>query len=232
MLARTLIGRRLLRLARRLDQTHPGALRVVGIDGDNTGEGDDQFCAALGPFGIVGLARKIFPTEKDTENPKRAVTPRLADYDCPGRIVALRSGRRAALCACYDVFGFHEGPDSSSARTRAIRRLHDGGRVIDTDSPGFTDLRRAALATWQARWRGTEISLALAAVHGFEMSGRDGYGRERAPEHPRLSPSPRSGRRTAAVPRPYRLHRPLVPAEHPSPWQPTGSRTRGSHVSS
>lgn len=175
VLARTRIGRRLLRLARHLDQSHPGALLVVGIDGDNTGEGDDQFCVALGPFGIVGLARKIFPTEKDTENPAKAVTPRLADYDCPGRIIALRSGRRAALCACYDVFGFHEGPDSSSVRTRAIRRLHDGGRMIDADSPGFADLRRAALAAWQARWRGAEISLALAAVHGFECAGRDGY---------------------------------------------------------
>ncbi len=175
VLARTRIGRSLLRQARRLDKAHPGALLVVGIDGENLGEGDDQFCAAFNPEGVVGLARKIFPTEKDTENPERAVTPRLADYDCPGRIVTLAGGRRAALNACYDVFGFHEGPDSGSARTRAIRWLRDGGRLVGTKDEGFADLRRTALAVWQTRWREAGVDLALAAVHGFEMPGRDGY---------------------------------------------------------
>ncbi|MGE5545330.1 MAG: hypothetical protein ACM33T_00405 [Solirubrobacterales bacterium] len=175
VLGRTRIGRSLVRQARRLDKTHPGALLVVGIDGDNHGEGDDQFCAAFSPEGVVGLARKIFPTEADTKNPDRAVTPRLADYSCPGRIVTLTGGRRAALNACYDVFGFHEGPDSASARTRAIRWICDGGRLVGTQHEGFADLRRAALAAWRARWRDAGVDLALAAVHGFEMPGRDGY---------------------------------------------------------
>lgn len=175
VLARTCIGRSLLRQARLLDKAHPGALLVVGIDGDNVGEGDDQFCAAFSPDGVVGLARKIFPTEKDTENPERAVTPRLTDYNCPGRIITLAGGRRAALNACYDVFGFHEGPDSASARTRAIRWIRDGGRLVRAGDDGFADLRRSALAAWQARWRDAGVDLALAAVHGFEMPGRDGY---------------------------------------------------------
>lgn len=175
VLALTRIGRRLQHQARRLDKANPGALLVVGIDGNNVGEGDDQFCAAFGPEGVVGLARKIFPTEHDTENPERALTPRLADYDCPGRIVTLVGGRRAALCACYDVFGFHEGSHSGSARTRAIRWMRDGGRLVGTGDEGFADLRCAALATWRAKWQGAGVDLAMTAVHGFEMPGRDGY---------------------------------------------------------
>ncbi len=174
-LAATRIGWSLLRQARRLDQAFPGALLVVGIDGDTQGEGDDQFCVAIGASGVIGVARKIFPTEMDTKNPDRAVTPRLADYDDPGRIIALASGRRAALCACYDVFGFHEGPDSGSSRTRAIRWIRDDSRTMGQDAPAFTALRRQALAGWQAHWRGAGVDLALAAIHGFEKSGRDGY---------------------------------------------------------
>jgi hypothetical protein len=174
-LAATRMGRSLLRQARRLDQAFPGALLVVGIDGDAMGEGDDQLCVAIGAAGVVGVARKIFPTEMDTKNPDRAVTPRLADYDDPGRIVALASGRRAALCACYDVFGFHEGPDSGSSRTRAIRWIRDGSRAMGENEPAFTVLRRQALAAWQALWRGAGVDLALAAIHAFEQPGRDGY---------------------------------------------------------
>lgn len=174
-LARTRIGRALIRQCRRLEAAFPGILIVTGIDGDGRDEGDDQLCVAFGARGVVGVARKLFPTDHDTRNPERAVTPRLADYDCPGRIVALPSGRRAALCACYDVFGFHEGPDTLSARTRAIRHIHDGSRVLADDEDGFTALRRAALASWQARWRGAGADLALAAIHGFEQPGRDGY---------------------------------------------------------
>ncbi|MGE5503910.1 MAG: hypothetical protein ACM31L_05755 [Actinomycetota bacterium] len=174
-LARTRIGRALIRLCRRLEVAFPGILIVTGIDGDGMDEGDDQLCVAFGAHCVVGVARKLFPTDHDTRNPERAVTPRLADYDCPGRIVALPSGRRAALCACYDVFGFHEGPDTLSARSRAIRQIHDGSRAVTDDEDGFTALRRAALANWQARWRGAGVDLALAAIHGFEQPGRDGY---------------------------------------------------------
>lgn len=136
---------------------------------------DDQLCAAFGADGIIGLARKIFPTDHDTRKPERAVTPRLADCDCPGRIVSLSGGRRAVLSACYDVFGFHEKPDSNSARTRAIRWIRVGSRLVGTEGEGFADFRRTALAAWQAHWRGAGADLALAAVHGFEMPGRDGY---------------------------------------------------------
>lgn len=174
-LAQTRIGRGLLHQARRLDNAYPGALLVVGIDGNNVGEGDDQLCVAFGADGIVGLARKIFPTDHDTRKPKRAVTPRLADYDCAGRIVALPGGRRAVLNACYDVFGFHEGPDSNSARTRAIRWIRVSSRLVGTEDNDFAELRRTALAAWQEHWRGAGVDLALAAVHGFEMPGRDGY---------------------------------------------------------
>jgi hypothetical protein len=65
VLARTRIGRSLIRQCRRLEAAFPGILIVTGIDGDGRDEGDDQLCVAFGAQGVVGVARKLFPTDHD-----------------------------------------------------------------------------------------------------------------------------------------------------------------------
>lgn len=51
--------------------------------------------------GIIGIGRKAFPTDRDTNGefllPIRCYA---VDYDKPRRIIELPSGRRAVLCAC------------------------------------------------------------------------------------------------------------------------------------
>lgn len=169
-------GKALKRGVLRLQMTSGRALLVTGMDGKclGLGEREDQLCVAFGASGIVGLARKIILTDKDGRG-KRPLVPAASDYHSRKRFIALPNGDKAALCACYDLFGFDIPPKLPSARARSIRALWDEGRIVRKGEVGFTALRSACLRDWDRLWRREDPDIVIAAAHGFDRQGLDGY---------------------------------------------------------
>ena len=156
----------------------PGALVVFGADSSSPRrwEFGDQLCIAAWPEGIVGLARKIIPSDPDTIHCKRVYVPVMADYASPYRFVLLPSGHKAALCSCFDMFGICRDTAMLAKRGLAIRDLWlPYGKCPRIEEPGFKPLREQALAQWQALLKEHKPSVALSAIHAFVQPGRDGY---------------------------------------------------------
>lgn len=153
--------------------TSCGALLVIGIDTRRAAKGfsGDQFMAAWLGDRIVGSARKVFPSEKDTAlTKKHSYLLFAADADDPARIVDLPGGGRALLLVCYDAFLFSEiarGPTSRRASMRYIADSKDNGR------PTTAQERKALLERFAALVEHEKPAVALIAVHGFEQPGRD-----------------------------------------------------------
>lgn len=161
-----------------LAQTSPGSLVIFGADSASPRrwEFGDQLCLAVGTSGIVGLARKIIPSNPDTIHCKRVFVPALADYASPYRVVRLPSGHTAALCSCFDMFGICGGIVMLKKRGLAIRDIWlPDGQCPKVEEAGFKPLREQALLDWQALLNEHRPTLALAAIHAFKRSGRDGY---------------------------------------------------------
>src|SRR3954465_14948435 len=141
-------GHAVMGAAYRLDGAHPGALIVVGIDSVPYSSDDhgDQLCVAFSPYGVVGIGRKVWPADGDTNwDGRPPVVCYPADFGSPHRIVTLANSSRALLCACYDVFGVAEAIVGPTARIRYLRYLAPDQRV----------------------------DVALTAVHRFQQPGRD-----------------------------------------------------------
>jgi hypothetical protein len=156
--------------AYRLDAAHPGALIVVGIDSVPYSSSDhgDQLCVAFSSFGLVGIGRKVWPVDGDTNwdgRPPAVCYP--ADFSSPQRIVTLANGSRALLCACYDVFGVAEAIVGPTARLRYIRYLAPDQRY-DSAGAGFVAVRRRLVAEWGQLLVDRQVDVALTAVHRFE----------------------------------------------------------------
>lgn len=130
----------------------------------------DQLAVGWGEDKVEALARKIFPGNEEG----RFLHCYASDFISTERYMRLPSGRTAALCACYDMFGVHELEPGRSIRTRAIRLIvDDNGTTID---PNVTKKVRSELITaFQENLRRKKVSVALACIHHFELSGRDGY---------------------------------------------------------
>jgi len=163
--------------ARSLHRHSPGCLVVFGADSSAPAawEYGDQFCIAVDRTGVVGLARKIFPTDEDTAYCRRVYVPYAADYGSPERYVRLASGHLAALCACFDMFAFCGDAALLDKRSVAIRDLRLPGSCPRIEEPGFHRLRRELVATWDRVRYQHRPTVALAAIHGFARPGRDGY---------------------------------------------------------
>jgi hypothetical protein len=152
-------------------QGSPGCLIVFGIDGvrgaklrkDYEGEiNEEQYCAAVSVSGLEGLARKIFPSPYEVAH---GFAPKLEDYDDPGRIIRLKSGRSALLCACYDMFGASSINDGLR-RTRGIRYVFAGGRRVRAERSHLEEAVRAHRALLDR----SKVSIGLAAIHAFPAS--------------------------------------------------------------
>lgn len=87
----------------RLSQTSPGVRLVFGVLAKSKDESErtEQSCLAFGKTGLVAVARKILPTDRDTSG-DRFISPYVDDYASRRRFVDLANGGRASLSACYD----------------------------------------------------------------------------------------------------------------------------------
>lgn len=166
-------GQAVIAAAYRLDAAHPGALIVVGIDSVPYSSDDhgDQLCVAFSPYGVIGIGRKVWPADGDTNwDGRPPVVCYPADFGSPHRIVTLANGSRALLCACYDVFGVAEALIGPTARMRYIRYLAPD--QLD-DGAGFVAVRRSLVAEWRQLLADQRVDVVLTAVHRFQQPGRD-----------------------------------------------------------
>jgi hypothetical protein len=168
-------GQAVMAAACRLDAAHPGALIVVGIDSVPYSSSDhgDQMCVAFSPYGVVGIGRKVWPADGDTNwDGRPPVVCYPADFASPHRIVTLANGSRALLCACYDVFGVAEAIVGPTARIRYIRYLAPDQRD-DGVGTGFVAVRRRLVAEWRQLLADQRVDVVLTTIHCFQQPGRD-----------------------------------------------------------
>jgi len=168
-------GLSVARAVKRLQATSAGALIVTGIDSFKRSETDrgDQLCVAFNAEGVVGIGRKVFPTDWDTNGDGRTpIVCYVADYSSRHRVVQLASGARAILCSCYDAFGIAEAATGPSGRIRFIRYIADAD-VHEAGTHRFGALRRELFEEWRALIVTSQASMSLAAIHGFPRPGRD-----------------------------------------------------------
>jgi hypothetical protein len=159
-----------------LEGQSPGIRLVTGVlatPRDRT-ERTEQLNLAFCAHGLVGAARKIFPTAADTEG-GRFITPYIGDYSSPQRLINLANGGGALLSACYDLFGAADFGSEGTSRRNAIRRLLTKHGSLSQDDEGFVETRRACLAAWGKLIGEHQPDVALATIHGFIRPGVDGY---------------------------------------------------------
>ena len=162
-------GQAVIAATYRLDAAHPGALVVVGIDSVPYTSDDhgDQLCVAFSPYGVIGIGRKVWPADGDTNwDGRPPVVCYPADFGSPHRVVTLANGSRALLCACYDVFGVAEAIIGPTARIRYIRYLTPDQRY-DGAGAGFVAVRQRLVTGWGQLLANQRIDVALTAVHRF-----------------------------------------------------------------
>lgn len=152
----------------RLADISPGIRVIAGVDSAEM----DQYCVAWGPRSIVGLARKIFPTDGESAQGFRCYRD---DYGSPHRVITLASGERALLCACYDMFGVTESVSESGKRTRCIAQIESFGEIVNQSDARFHRLRSDCVGSWTNLLQESAPRVALAAIHSFEQPGRDGF---------------------------------------------------------
>lgn len=144
----------------------------------------DQLCVAWSAKGIVGIGRKVFPVapelyakepedfpEDDAVDAPYYVTY-AKDFCDPKRVVELSSGRKAVLCACYDIFGCSERYSQNKTRTKMIEWLVDeSGRVIHL--PDEKDITRNYVEQFQKLI--DDVDTALVAAHSFDRGSKANY---------------------------------------------------------
>jgi hypothetical protein len=153
----------------------PGSpVLVVGIDFKplNRRIGGDQFVSAWQHGRLVGLARKTFPANGDTDGRGPVYPVYEQDFADPSRVITLPSGMRALLLGCYDAFGARGTVSQRFVDLSGIRAL--GGPYGAVRLATSSD-RRALLGEWQRMMAATPCDLALVAVHNFLRPGADGY---------------------------------------------------------
>jgi hypothetical protein len=168
-------GQAVMAAAYRLDGALPGALLVVGIDSVpySTDDHGDQMCVAFSPYGVIGIGRKVWPADGDTNwDGRPPVVCYPADFASPHRIVTLANGSRALLCACYNVFGVAEAIVGPTVRMRYIRYLAPNWRD-DSAGAGFVAVRQRLVAEWGQLLTDQRVDVVLTAVHRFQQPGRD-----------------------------------------------------------
>lgn len=160
----------------RLQSLSPKVRLVVGVmaTARHKAERTEQACIAFDVTGVVGLARKMFPTSSETAG-RRYMSPCLDDFSAKERFIALPNGSVALLNSCYDMFGAADAFSSSSTRRTAIRALRRGTDHLTHRDPDFRSTRDTALSRWNTLLAEHRPDVLLASIHAFERPGLDGY---------------------------------------------------------
>jgi predicted amidohydrolase len=137
---------------------------VFGVDGPTYCNGDwgDQLCVAANSTGIIGIGRKIFPTQAEADE----LLCFDADLHEPHRVVEL-AGRKAALCACYDMFGVAERGDKRGTRAGYIRRIGVYEDQLERGTEGFRERLGGDLASFKCMLAKQNVTVGIAAIHYF-----------------------------------------------------------------
>lgn len=153
-------------------------LLVVGIDTRRKArpgcspDNGDQLCVAVDKKGVVGIGRKIFPDDYERSD----YVTYADDFRGRGRIIRLPDGRKAVLCACYDMFGIAESGAHVTKRTKNIEYIGDGkAPVIEPSGQMQAEIRDSLVRTWADMLKREEVSVGFAAIHQFDRPGRDLY---------------------------------------------------------
>lgn len=166
-------------IVRGLTELHalsPGVKLVTGVMARprSKSERTEQACIAFGLSGVVGVARKMFPTHAESRG-RRFMSPVTSDYSSSERFVDLPNGSIAALHSCYDLFGTADIGTGTAARRASIRALCDaGGRMTENDAR-FRACRAANIASWTDLMAAKKPDVLLTSIHAFERPGLDGY---------------------------------------------------------
>jgi len=156
-----------------LAEASPGALVVIGVDSTRLSWEfrGDELVTAWSADGLVGVARKIFPTDGDTTG--AGLRPYLLyahDSADPRRIVDLPSGARATLCVCYDAFLFNELVLGPTAKRGAMRYIAHPTERWEWATP--EDRAHIIDAYWGLH-TSTKPTVALIGIHRFKQPGAD-----------------------------------------------------------
>jgi very-short-patch-repair endonuclease len=143
----------------------PASVLVFGVDGPTypNGNGGDQLCVAANRTGIIGISRKIFPTQAESDG----LLCLDADFRDPHRVVELAGGRRVALSACYDMFGVAERGDLNGTRARYIRRIGVYEDQLERGTEGFNTRLTNDLASFEHVLANQNVTVGIAAIHYF-----------------------------------------------------------------
>lgn len=165
-----------IRALTELHTLSPGVKIVTGVMARprNKSERTEQACIAFGLSGVVGLARKMFPTHAESRG-RRFMSPVTNDYSSSERFIDLPNGSIGALHSCYDLFGTADIGTGTGTRRAAIRTLRDArGRMTENDE-GFHKRRDAGISAWADLMAAKKPDVLLTSIHAFERPGLDGY---------------------------------------------------------
>lgn len=153
-------------------------LLVVGIDTAKrprhgcSSDSGDQLCVAFDKTGVVGIGRKIFPDDYELFDH----VSYAKDFTGLGRVVGLPDGRKAVLCACYDMFGIAESPARVTKRTRNIKYIGEGKNfVAEPGEAKHAEVRTGLVQGWADMLKREGVSVGMAAIHQFGRPGLDKY---------------------------------------------------------
>ncbi len=143
----------------------PASVLVFGVDGPAypNGDGGDQLCVAANRTGIIGIGRKIFPTQTEAE----VLLCFDADFRDSHRVVELPGGRKAALSACYDMFGVAERGNQAGTRAGYIRWIGTYENQLERRTEGFDKQLAKNLTSFERVLADQKVTVGIAAIHHF-----------------------------------------------------------------
>jgi hypothetical protein len=171
----TEIGRSCREASLTLDGFSRGIALVIGLDSAEVSRcfGGDNLAVAWRGGDIIGLARKIFPVDEDTNwDAGPPLRCSASDYASPHRVIELANGSRAVLCACYDLFALRALAIEPGSLLKAVRYLDDENCTHEPPSP---ELRRKLFESWKDIVLHSDVTVGLACIHEFKRPGRDSY---------------------------------------------------------
>lgn len=145
------------------------AVIVAGVDGacSNENEPGDQSCVAWDRQGICGLARKAWPSKKESR-----FVVFSKDIDSRSRLAFVSRGKKALLCACYDMFACQNESARVDRRSKKIKIISfkgDDRLVRQKHRLMVNNEVTPRLEGWKSMVE--ESAVGLAAIHMFTASG-------------------------------------------------------------
>ncbi len=150
---------------------------ICGVDSAKASdwESGDELCIAWNRSGIIGIGRKVFPTDRDSNGTGKgtSIAGYSEDYDSPHRVVTLSSGHRALLCACYDMFGLNEPIEAFSPRKKYMRHIYHEGQLHQGSNKLLNPLRQQLITRWHNMIKQEQVDIAISAIHRFSAPNKD-----------------------------------------------------------